>query len=504
MWSTWDRLTAVSTYGPPGSEEDDELDSGWDFSGLGNPGAMRDFMTACDYCLSDWSDDSHNRDNEGCGPSRECFHVDLGGHDEGNHLGMPEGDDPPRPAPRVDILRELAVVPVPAGGQDTHLEQIREMQAKLDEDAGQLVQLRQNIEQEWAGRALAREARHQAQDVQRRIAEDARARLPRLLVGSARTWLQRQYYSKRCRSHPPPRGGVSRENLRISWRMLRSDGPRALPPEGKGTPWSIAPRLPDSCGKPRSTPGARGTQRLQPWVASATSTTAMTVEPASTRRCAEAATPSVGDATTAGRIGAPRPNHPVRKLSAGPYDGHRSRPSSEPRLPSPSTRGETRPELWIADYRLACQLGGMDDDNLIIRNIPLFLSDAAGAWLEHLPPAQISNWDDLVKAFVGNFKGTYVRPGNSWDLRSCRQQLGESLRDYIRWFSKQRTELPNIIDSDVIGAFLAGTTCRDLVSKLGRKTPTRASELMDIATKFASGQEAVEAIFRKDKQPQGR
>jgi hypothetical protein len=42
------------------------------------------------------------------------------------------------------------------------------------------------------------------------------------------------------------------------------------------------------------------------------------------------------------------------------------------------------------------------------------------------------------------------------------------------------------------------------VSKLGRKTPPKASELMDIATKFASGQEAVEAIFPKDKQPQGR
>jgi hypothetical protein len=64
--------------------------------------------------------------------------------------------------------------------------------------------------------------------------------------------------------------------------------------------------------------------------------------------------------------------------------------------------------------------------------------------------------------------------------------------------------LPNITDSDVIGAFLTGTTCRDLVSKLGCKTPTKASKLMDIATKYASGQEAVEAIFRKDKQPQGR
>jgi hypothetical protein len=160
--------------------------------------------------------------------------------------------------------------------------------------------------------------------------------------------------------------------------------------------------------------------------------------------------------------------------------------------------------LWLTDYRLACQLGGTDDDNLIICNLPLFLFDAARAWLEHLPPAQIFDWDDLVKAFAGNFQGTYVRPGNSWDLQSYHQQPGESLREYIRWFSKQCTELPNITDSDVIRAFLAGTTCRDLVSKLGRKTPTKASELMDIATKFAYSQEAVEAIFWKDKQPQGR
>jgi hypothetical protein len=76
--SPWDRLTAVSTYGPSGSEEDDEPDFGWDFSGLGNPSAMRDFMTACDYCLSDCSDGSRRFGDEDCGPSRECFHVDLG------------------------------------------------------------------------------------------------------------------------------------------------------------------------------------------------------------------------------------------------------------------------------------------------------------------------------------------------------------------------------------------------------------------------------------------
>jgi hypothetical protein len=127
MRSPWDRLTAVSTYEPSGSEEDDEPDFCWDFSGLGNPSAMRDFMTACDYCLSDCSDGSRSLGDEDCGPSRECFHVDLGGPDEGNHLGMPENGDLPRPVPCVDILRELAVVPVPAGGHDPQLEQIREM-----------------------------------------------------------------------------------------------------------------------------------------------------------------------------------------------------------------------------------------------------------------------------------------------------------------------------------------------------------------------------------------
>jgi hypothetical protein len=160
MRSPWDRLTAVSTYGPSGPEEDDEPDLCWDFSGLGNPSAMRDFMTACDYCLSDCSDGSRSFGNEDYGPSRECFHVDLGGPSEGNHLGIPENGDPPRPTPRVDILRELVVVPVPAGGQDAQLEQIREMQARLDEAAGTLETFHRDIGQEWAGQAPAGEARH--------------------------------------------------------------------------------------------------------------------------------------------------------------------------------------------------------------------------------------------------------------------------------------------------------------------------------------------------------
>jgi hypothetical protein len=121
--------------------------------------------------------------------------------------------------------------------------------------------------------------------------------------------------------------------------MPQSDEPRALPPEGKGAPRSIAQCPPDAYGRPRSAPSAHGTRRPQPRIASTTSHTVATIEPASRSGCTEATTPGAEAATIVRRIGAPRPNHQVHESSAGPYDGRRSRPGSDPRLPSPSTQG---------------------------------------------------------------------------------------------------------------------------------------------------------------------
>jgi hypothetical protein len=126
MWSSWDRLTAVSTSGPVGSEEEDDSDVSWDFSGLRDPSAMRDFMSTCDHFLFGCSDDGHILDDEGCDPTRECFHIDQEDHDGENHLSMPGSDGALAPASRVEIPRELAVAQVPMGGQGSQLEQLRD------------------------------------------------------------------------------------------------------------------------------------------------------------------------------------------------------------------------------------------------------------------------------------------------------------------------------------------------------------------------------------------
>jgi hypothetical protein len=90
------------------------------------------------------------------------------------------------------------------------------MQAKLDEEAERLVQLQQNIKQEWAGGALAGGACHRARDVQRRIVGNARAGLPPAFSGAGQDL---DAAAMLLRTMPEPsttEGSVSRANSRIS------------------------------------------------------------------------------------------------------------------------------------------------------------------------------------------------------------------------------------------------------------------------------------------------
>jgi hypothetical protein len=283
------------------------------------------------------------------------------------------------------------VVPVPAGGQDAQLEQIRGVQARLDEEAGQLVQLRQNIGQEWAGRAPAGEARHLPQDVRHRIADDAGARLPPASSGvgqnlAAAAILLRAMPELSTTEGRRIQGELKNlmEDAAVRWAESSASRKQGYPQEHRAATSRFMREASVHIGRTRDTapaaPGRLGNEHHR-------------------RDCRAHLDEKVH-----------RGYHPRR---GGRYDSGEDRsPSLEPpgpqafsgairrapfptrfRAPTTITKysGEMRPELWLVDYRLACQLGGTNDDNLIISNLPLFLSDAARAWLEHLPPAQISN-----------------------------------------------------------------------------------------------------------------
>ena len=66
-------------------------------------------------------------------------------------------------------------------------------------------------------------------------------------------------------------------------------------------------------------------------------------------------------------------------------------PRYRPPTNIPKYSEKTNLGLWLEDYWLACQAGGADSDDFIIRNLPLFLADLVRTWLEYLPPNQIQS-----------------------------------------------------------------------------------------------------------------
>jgi hypothetical protein len=157
--------------------------------------------------------------------------------------------------------------------------------------------------------------------------------------------------------------------------------------------------------------------------------------------------------------------------------------------------------MVLKDYRLTCHAGGATDDLFVIKNLPLYLGDSACTWLEHLPRDKIQEWTDLRRVFVGNFQGTYMRPGKQWELHNCKQQPRESLREYIQRFSKRCTELPGATNNDAISAFQNRTTCTSLIHRLGRRMSRTTRELLDIASNHADRDEVVAVTLNT---PQGK
>ena len=133
---TLDFSTATSTHTHSGSSEEDESWAGADFTGLRDPEAMRRFLAASDYCFG-YSDS----DDEGTyDPTRECFHIRLrmpGASNEnegaGNRSPLQQrvGDATP---PLGELRAARNVNAAPEELQRLDLEQLRELQGKVDQD----------------------------------------------------------------------------------------------------------------------------------------------------------------------------------------------------------------------------------------------------------------------------------------------------------------------------------------------------------------------------------
>ena len=103
------------------------------------------------------------------------------------------------------------------------------------------------------------------------------------------------------------------------------------------------------------------------------------------------------------------------------------------------------------------------------------------SWFTSLASDSIRSWEELKKVFTDNYMATCTRPGTKHDLSRINQKPSELLRSYIRRFFEMRNSIPNIMEAEVIIAFIRGLHYRELRSKFNCKPPTGIGEMITVA-----------------------
>jgi hypothetical protein len=173
---------------------------------------------------------------------------------------------------------------------------------------------------------------------------------------------------------------------------------------------------------------------------------------------------------------------------------HRVRTMSVPKgfkLPHDQQKydGSQEPQSWLSDYLQAVKiLGGTKETAM--QSLQLHLTGAARSWLSKLEKETIGSWEELTKQFTSNFKSTYKCPASIEEVKACIQQRNETLRAYIQRWSIIKNSAVEVSDKRAIDAFILGLRRGDLVEEMGRIKPKIVSDLMDIANRFADGEDA--------------
>jgi hypothetical protein len=151
--------------------------------------------------------------------------------------------------------------------------------------------------------------------------------------------------------------------------------------------------------------------------------------------------------------------------------------------------GSQEPHSWLSDYLQAVKiLGGIKET--VMQSLQLHLTGAARSWLSKLEKETIGSWEELKRQFTSNFKSTYKRPASIEEVKACVQQHNETLRAYIQRWSIIKNSAVEVSDKRAINAFIVGLRRGDLVEEMGRIKPKTVLDLMDIANRFADGEDA--------------
>ena len=132
-------------------------------------------------------------------------------------------------------------------------------------------------------------------------------------------------------------------------------------------------------------------------------------------------------------------------------------------------------------------------------SFPTILKGAVREWFTKLPTSSINNFDQLSSAFLRHFIGGQ-RPKRPVDyLLTVRQGEKETLRSYVKRFTRETLEVDEADDKVQLTTFKVGLRSRDLVASLAKKPPKTMAEMLLKAQKYMNAENAQAAIEDAEK-----
>ena len=117
-------------------------------------------------------------------------------------------------------------------------------------------------------------------------------------------------------------------------------------------------------------------------------------------------------------------------------------------------------------------------DEILCRSFLMTLKGVAREWFTKLPNSSIDNFDQLSSAFLRHFIGGQ-RPRRLVDyLLTIRQGEKETLRSYVKRFTRETLKVDEADDKVQLMTFKAELRSRDLVTSLAKNPPKTMAEML--------------------------
>ncbi|XP_075670044.1 uncharacterized protein LOC142639792 [Castanea sativa] len=138
-------------------------------------------------------------------------------------------------------------------------------------------------------------------------------------------------------------------------------------------------------------------------------------------------------------------------------------------------------------------------DKILCRSFPTTLKGATRVWISKLVTSSIDNFEQLGNSFVRHFVGGQFQKRPVDHLLTIRQEGKETLRSYVKCFTKEVLEVDEADDKVQLTTFKAELKSREFVIALTKSAIRTMAKMLLKVQKYMNAKDALAAIREEDK-----